>query len=140
MNSKEPLSDMLDKMIVGNEVECGIHETVLIDHKKDCVCASCKIMRTIKVHLSDLKKLKSNLEEISLEKLAELEHEQWVEWSKNIAETESISWKRINRWLELWIPYSKLTENQKEQDRIWAKKVLKILGFSMDKEKKCQEK
>ncbi len=40
-----------------------------------------------------------------LEEFAELEHEQWTAWSKNIVKTESISYERLERWQKLWIPY-----------------------------------
>lgn len=59
-----------------------------------------------------------------LEKLAALEHDQWIEWSKNIAETEMISPSRLARWKKMWIPYSQLSEDIKEHDRTWARKVL----------------
>ncbi len=62
------------------------------------------------------------------EKIAELEHEQWIAWSKNIAETDNISIERTERWAKLWIPYAELTEAQKDQDRIWADKTLALLG------------
>lgn len=62
-----------------------------------------------------------------LEKLAELEHDQWMSWSKNLAHNETISSERENKWRELWVPYCILTEEQKEQDRIWARKVLNIV-------------
>ena len=67
-----------------------------------------------------------------IEKLAELEHEQWIYWSKNIAETEQIASNRLERWKNLWCPYSELTEEQKEQDREWARKVLQIVNESQD--------
>ena len=78
---------------------------------------------------------------LDLEELAELEHKQWMEWSKVI-------WSRLNsmkdtldeamdvnsvireinhigeRWKKEWIDYKLLSEKQKEQDRIWARKVL----------------
>ena len=60
------------------------------------------------------------------ERIAELEHEQWIAWSKNIAKTGNISIKRAERWVKLWIPYSELTEDQKDQDRIWADQILAI--------------
>ena len=60
---------------------------------------------------------------LDLEKLAELEHEQWIEWSKEIARTENISKERLERWKKLWIPYSKLSKEDKESDRKWARKV-----------------
>jgi len=64
-----------------------------------------------------------------LEKLAELEHEQWMYWSKNIARTGGVFIPRNKRmrWNELWIPYAKLSEEDKEHDRKWARKVLVIL-------------
>ncbi len=61
------------------------------------------------------------------EALAELEHDQWIAWSKNIAETDNISIERAERWAKLWIPYSELTEEQKDQDRIWADKSISVL-------------
>jgi len=63
----------------------------------------------------------------TLEKLAALEHEQWVEWAKNILETEDISAERSERWKDLFIPYDELSEEMKEADREYARKVLKAL-------------
>jgi hypothetical protein len=62
-----------------------------------------------------------------IEGLAELEHEQWIAWSKNIHKLENISRERAVRWRKLWKPYKKLTEKEKEQDRVWARKVLDLL-------------
>ncbi len=61
-----------------------------------------------------------------IEKLAELEHDQWVEWSKSVA--KEVSESRLSRWEHYWVPYSELSEAVKEQDRIWARKVLAILS------------
>jgi hypothetical protein len=66
-------------------------------------------------------------EEELVEELAKLEHVQWMDWSKNIAETEEISPKRLNRWTDLWVPYARLSEEQKESDREYARKVLNVL-------------
>jgi hypothetical protein len=38
------------------------------------------------------------------ERLAELEHEQWIMWSQNIAKTEQITPARRERWTALWRP------------------------------------
>jgi len=62
-----------------------------------------------------------------LEKLAELEHEQWMMWATDIYKKEQLSGTRQRRWLELFVPYRDLTEKQKDQDRKWAKKVLALL-------------
>ena len=61
-----------------------------------------------------------------LERLAELEHEQWVSWSKGVA--HEVSPERRRRWQEYWVPYDALPEEVKEEDRVWARKVLGVLG------------
>lgn len=62
-----------------------------------------------------------------IEKLAELEHEQWMVWSQDIASKELLTYKRLERWKRLWIPFQELSEEMKDQDRKWAKKVLEII-------------
>ena len=88
-----------------------------------------------------LKKISGWLDEATkspqlLEKLAELEHEQWIEWSKTVAPEIDVRYYmgRLKRWEKCWISYSKLTEEQKEHDRKWARKVLAVLGVD-EKEK-----
>jgi len=61
------------------------------------------------------------------EKLASLEHDQWIEWSKTLAQKETLSQDRLNRWSKLWIPYDQLTEEQKDADRVWADKILRLI-------------
>ena len=71
------------------------------------------------------------------EKIAELEHEQWMEWSKSIARAYPASVlgaERLLRWNECWVSYSKLTEAQKDQDRVWAKKVISLVRSSKSEE------
>jgi len=81
-----------------------------------------------------------------IEKLAEIEHSQWTVWSKAIAEElerfggfdympilpDSISIleavaARLRRWKKLWVSYNDLSEEMKEHDRVWARKVIKLL-------------
>lgn len=62
-----------------------------------------------------------------LERLAELEHDQWIAWSRNIAETEQITPARLERWRKLWRPYAELTEAEKDLDREWAREALAII-------------
>ena len=62
-----------------------------------------------------------------LEQLAKLEHDQWMEWSKDLAAKENISKERKDRWKKLWIPYAELSEKEKEQDRVYARKILKLI-------------
>jgi len=61
------------------------------------------------------------------EKLAELEHEQWMVWSKSIAQV-SLPIEIRKRWQKCWKPYNELTEQQKDQDRVWADKVLDLVA------------
>ena len=61
-----------------------------------------------------------------VERLAELEHEQWVSWSKAIV--NEVPEERRRRWQACWVPYRDLPEDIKEQDRVWARRVLALLG------------
>lgn len=58
------------------------------------------------------------------EELAEIEHNQWMDWSKNLATVEKLTPERLERWQKLWRPYSELTEEEKDQDRKYADIVL----------------
>jgi len=63
-----------------------------------------------------------------LEHLAELEHEQWMAWAKSLYASEPLlSTERRERWHDCFIPYAELSEEMKEHDRVWARKVLAIL-------------
>lgn len=54
---------------------------------------------------------------LTREELAELAHRLWSYWSMHIAEEEEVSEKRLNRWDDLWVPYSEFTEASKDGDR-----------------------
>ena len=58
---------------------------------------------------------------LDLERLAELEHEQWMFWTKLLA--NEVSEELRKKWEKSWIPYGELSEEMKEQDRVWARKV-----------------
>ena len=60
------------------------------------------------------------------EELAELEHEQWISWSKYVAEHNDIPKELLEKWEKNWKPYPELDEKTKDSDRIWADKVLKV--------------
>jgi len=66
-------------------------------------------------------------EEVLLEELASLEHEQWMEWAKSLMAKEKLSDDRVERWNKLFISYEELDEESKEQDRVYARKILKLL-------------
>lgn len=81
-----------------------------------------------------------------LEKLSELEHVQWQNWSKSVSgdlkrlielcdkfsdnlndeEKEFINSQkeRLIRWEGMWIPYDELSEDLKELDRNYARKIM----------------
>lgn len=72
--------------------------------------------------------ISENMKKKIVEELAELEHEQWMYWAKDILKTEDITEERAKRWeKESFKPYKNLTEEQKDMDREWARKVLKII-------------
>lgn len=61
-----------------------------------------------------------------LERLAELEHEQWAGWTKWML--KRLTPTNINRWKrQIKTPYLELPEKEKESDRIEARKVIKII-------------
>lgn len=75
---------------------------------------------------------------ILIEALAALEHEQWMGWSKSLAQLIQGQygleyWKlptelalKISRWEKLWVPFADLSEEMKEKDREWARKAVSI--------------
>ena len=62
-----------------------------------------------------------------LEKIAELEHLQWTEWTSYML--NNLTDENIKRWKrQMKVSYLKLPEEQKCSDRIWAKKVLELIS------------
>ena len=81
-----------------------------------------------------------------LEELSELEHKEWEYWSKNVTSQlmddtlspEVIGQRMLKKhqsWLNYWVDYDELDEKIKEEDRKWARKVVKIV----EKQLKNQE-
>ncbi|MCD6436254.1 MAG: hypothetical protein J7L15_07680 [Clostridiales bacterium] len=69
-----------------------------------------------------------NKEKDLIEELSALEHKQWWDWAKDILKTEDITEERAKRWKKnSFKPYEDLSEEQKDMDREWAEKVLKIV-------------
>jgi len=58
-------------------------------------------------------------DKFKLEMLASLEHEQWIHYNKGLP-------KEFQK-PQLWIPYEELLDEQKEIDRVFARKVLELL-------------
>lgn len=84
--------------------------------------------------MKQITKYKCDLKLVDIEKLAELEHEQWMSWAKTLIETENISESRKQRWKKYMVPYDTLPEDVKEQDRKWAYEVLKLMQMEVEKE------
>ena len=60
-----------------------------------------------------------------IEALAEIEHEQWSHWSRAVA--DHVTPATRTKWQRAWKNYSDLTEELKEADRVWARKVVTLL-------------
>lgn len=61
-----------------------------------------------------------------IEKLADLEHQQWCEWTSYMIN----NWtpENIKKWqTQIKTKYSDLTEVEKRSDRRWASKVMEVL-------------
>ena len=62
-----------------------------------------------------------------IEWLADLEHQQWWTWSQSVASKNNLRIETIERWKKLWVPYLNLSEEMKEHDRRWARKVIEVI-------------
>ena len=62
-----------------------------------------------------------------IEKLADIEHKQWGEWTRHFLEFYNRSNRR--RWeRQSHTAYKNLSEEEKESDRVWVRKVLEIIN------------
>lgn len=77
------------------------------------------------------------------ESLAALEHDQWMEWSRGVAEDLAniehaikhedhpgalkLIDRRLRRWASYWVSYDALREDIKNHDRKWADKVMETM-------------
>src|SRR5947207_12293918 len=46
-----------------------------------------------------------------IERLAALEHDQWMNWAKVLLQQETLSAERRKRWAEIMVPYPDLAED-----------------------------
>lgn len=60
-----------------------------------------------------------------VEKLAQVSHEQWVRWAKQIQ--DEVSPERRARWQQFFVAYEELPEEVKEVDRVYAQDFLDVL-------------
>lgn len=61
-----------------------------------------------------------------IEALAELEHDQWAHWTRYML--DNMSPDNVRRWrTQIKTLYSELSDQEKEHDRVWARKALTIM-------------
>ena len=60
-----------------------------------------------------------------VEALAEIEHAQWMHWSQSVATNVPVATR--DKWQRSWVDYAELTDDLKEADRVWVRKVLTLL-------------
>ena len=70
-----------------------------------------------------------NSSELILEKVSSEIHLMWMSWAKKIVQEENISKERIERWeKECFLSYDELSEEMKELDRKFARRIIKIVS------------
>jgi len=67
------------------------------------------------------------------EELAELEHKQWKSWTIYLGSRYELPSELVKKWGKNWKPYSELTEEEKDKDRIWADRVLERINQTQAK-------
>lgn len=71
-----------------------------------------------------------NLQKTIREELADLEHQQWIEWTRYML--NNLTPEKIKQWkILIDTPYCLLTDEQKWSDRRWADKVIKLVSQTM---------
>ena len=60
-----------------------------------------------------------------IEALAEIEHAQWMHWSQAVAANVTAATR--DKWRRSWVDYAELSDELKEADRVWARKVVSLL-------------
>lgn len=70
-------------------------------------------------------KLPLNSTDDLVEALAEIEHKQWMHWSQAVAVKVADATKA--KWQRSWVDYAQLTDDLKETDRVWARRVVTLL-------------
>ena len=70
-------------------------------------------------------KLSKMEEALDIERLAAIEHTQWMAWARTLMDEEpELSASRQDRWQAMMVDYSELPEETKEYDREWARIVI----------------
>lgn len=63
--------------------------------------------------------------EINIEELSSIIHGFWMDFAKGIYQSEpNLSEARRERWSKLFVPYEELSEEMKEKDRVFARRLI----------------
>lgn len=65
-----------------------------------------------------------------IEKLAEIEHNQWYSWAKSVC--NEVDKERRERWENYFIPYDLLDEDVKDKDREFVREIIKCIKYNRD--------
>ena len=65
-----------------------------------------------------------------LDRISSEIHDAWVEWTKHIQRRVKPVWRE--RWKELWVDYDELSEEEKEKDRVFARRIQRVVKQSRD--------
>ena len=97
------------------------------DDATDCSIVHLNTALTLNLAFDHKKILECYAEQFQArEKLAELEHEQWAHWTEYML--ANMNEENINKWRrQAGTPYDQLSEKEKDSDRNWADKALRLL-------------
>lgn len=146
MNDEERARIESSKMDYPDEKNIDWNKWILVDkkkyieeideikdkHEKEIALLKVRFEKLLPVQSEDTKdKPKSVDSFINLiklrEELSKLEHEQWTHWTKYFLENLE-NYDNVVRWeKQSKMPYEKLSEKEKDSDRIWADKVIDLI-------------
>ena len=89
-----------------------------------CLCHNSMTVAQTNRCLSEHTQLEALLD---IERLASLIHDEWISWSKTLAEKKEVTPEKAKAWEKYWVPYGELSEGVKDMDREWAYKVADAL-------------
>ena len=70
---------------------------------------------------------RTSVEGMDVERLADLEHEQWAHWTRYML--DNLTPENTERWRrQIDTPYADLSEQEKESDREWARRVVALFS------------
>lgn len=130
-NSKEE-AEKIKQQILDNADKANRWDVWFNTHIKFALDIGTKRLYSIPKLEKENQQLKEKIARLKskdfLEKLTELEHDQWIAWSKHLSTKEKLSQKTVERWEKLWCEYNALPESEKDHDRVWSKLIqMKIL-------------